>query len=128
MSNSLNEYELPYIVAVDFDNTLCYSNYPDCGEPNMDIIDLVRFHKKRGDYVILWTTREGEPLLRAVEWCKKYEIEFDRINDNHPNVIAAWNENPRKVFADLYIDDRSFVPETFSFVVNDIRKKKLKGV
>jgi len=25
------------IIAVDFDGTLCFSKWPDCGEPNLDL-------------------------------------------------------------------------------------------
>ena len=27
------------IIAVDFDGTLCYSNWPELGEPNMPLIE-----------------------------------------------------------------------------------------
>lgn len=28
------------IIAVDFDGTLCYSNWPELGEPNRPLIEL----------------------------------------------------------------------------------------
>ena len=33
-------------------------------------------------------------------------IPFDRVNDNHPDGIARHNNNSRKVYADVYVDDK----------------------
>ena len=50
------------IIAVDFDGTLCYSNWPELGEPNMPLIEYLRAQKKSGNKLILWTCRVGEAL------------------------------------------------------------------
>ena len=41
------------IIAVDFDGTLCYSNWPELGEPNMPLIEYLLTQKKSGDKLIL---------------------------------------------------------------------------
>ena len=41
------------IIAVDFDGTLCYSNWPDLGEPNQPLIDYLKQWKARGNKLIL---------------------------------------------------------------------------
>ena len=30
------------IIAVDFDGTLCFSKWPDCGEPNQALINYLK--------------------------------------------------------------------------------------
>ena len=58
----LLSYLLTYkkqIIAVDFDGTLCFSTWPDTGEPNQPLIDYLKIHKKAGDKLILWTCRSG---------------------------------------------------------------------
>lgn len=30
------------IIAVDFDGTLCYSNWPELGEPNRPLIEMLK--------------------------------------------------------------------------------------
>jgi hypothetical protein len=35
------------------------------------------------------------------------KIPFDRINDNHPDKITLFGNNSRKIYADIYIDDKS---------------------
>ena len=51
--------------------------------------------------------RNGNRLSEAVEWCKHRGIEFDAVNENLPEIIAAFNNDCRKIFADEYIDDRA---------------------
>jgi hypothetical protein len=41
-----------------------------------------------------------------VNWLLEHGIPFDRINDHHPANIAKYGGDTRKIFADLYIDDR----------------------
>ena len=35
------------IIAVDFDGTLCYSKWPECGEPNQPLIDNLKKNENR---------------------------------------------------------------------------------
>ena len=58
------------IIAVDFDGTLCYSNWPELGEPNRPLIEYLINQKRSGNKLILWTCRAGEALEKAVSWCK----------------------------------------------------------
>ena len=96
------------IYAVDFDGTLCVDRYPAIGPPRQTVIDFVKRRRKAGDKLILWTCRCGEYLAAAVVWCAERGLTFDAINDNVNENKAAHNNNPRKVYADYYIDDRNF--------------------
>ena len=40
------------IIAVDFDGTLCYSNWPELGEPNTMLIDYLLQEKAAGNKLI----------------------------------------------------------------------------
>lgn len=70
------------IYAVDFDRTLCESEFPGIGAPNMYLIKHLIKRQKQGNKIILWTCRCGERLQQAVEWCKQHSLEFDAINEN----------------------------------------------
>lgn len=100
------------VVAVDFDNTLCESRYPECGEPIQYVCDLIRKLKSDGNTIILWTCREGDSLRKAVDWCREYDVPIDYVNENPPERIALFGNDSRKIGADLYIDDRCFNPLT----------------
>lgn len=98
------------IYAVDFDGTLCRNAWPEIGEPNFGLIRFLKQEKTNGAELILWTMREGETLNQAVEWCRQHGLEFDAVNDNLERMKAEYGNNPRKVFANFYIDDRNIAP------------------
>lgn len=95
------------IYAVDFDGTLCESVFPGIGNPNMELISHLIKRRKQGNKIILWTCRVEERLQEAVEWCKRYGLEFDTVNENLPEMVEQWGGESRKVFADVYIDDKA---------------------
>lgn len=100
------------IIAVDFDGTLCYSHFPDLGEPNLPMINRLKELKATGDYkLILWTCRNQQPLKDAVDFCTQYGLTFDTINENLPEILDLYgNIDSRKVTADYYLDDKSIFP------------------
>lgn len=95
------------IIAVDFDDTLFMTTYPKIDVPNPRMIQLCRHWKRKGHCLILWTCREGKELMEAVEICADYGIEFDAVNDNLESGKKKWKNNPRKIYADYYIDDKA---------------------
>lgn len=95
------------IVAVDFDGVLCEDNFPSIGEANYDMVGYIRTLQAFGIDTILWTSRVGARLTEAVRWCSVRGLRFAAVNDNTPDNTARYGTNPRKVFAHIYIDDRS---------------------
>lgn len=93
------------IYAVDFDGTLCESQWPGIGAPNVKLIEHLIRGREAGDKVILWTCRIGDRLQEAVDWCKGYGLEFDAVNDNIPENIEKYGNNTQKIYASCYIDD-----------------------
>lgn len=101
-------------IAVDFDGTLCTNEFPEIGQVkavNKEVHEMVQKLKSEGHTLILWTCREDNPdrkyLTEATEWCKSQGLEFDYINEN-PR--SPWGDTKRKIYADLYIDDKSINP------------------
>ena len=94
------------IIAVDFDGTLCENAWPDIGSPKIPVIEYVRRQKETGAEIILWTNRTGQRLDEAVRWCREHGIEFDAVNENLTRMIKVFGSDPRKVYADIYLDDR----------------------
>lgn len=96
----------PIIVAVDFDGILCEDAFPDIGKPNYEMVSFVRRLQDSGIETILWTSRINKKLDEAIDWCEDRGLKFTAINDNTPNNKAEYGTNPRKVYADVYMDDR----------------------
>lgn len=99
------------IIAVDFDGTIVEHDYPRIGRERPFATATLRQLKADGHILILWTYREGDLLQEAIDWCKDKGVEFHCINSNDP--LGADPAGPRKVNADLYIDDRNVggIPE-----------------
>lgn len=101
------------IIAVDFDCTLTKTDtFPFAEQPNKKAFQILREFRKKGNKVILWTCRTGMALDIALKFCKENGLTFDAVNDNIKEETAAWRElHPgiamsRKIYADMYIDDR----------------------
>lgn len=92
------------IIAVDFDGTLKVR-----GKPNMKLISLLRERQARGDVIILWSCREGQRLKDAVVFLQKNGLRPNLVNRNHPDAIRMMGHDSRKIYADMYIDDKNIV-------------------
>lgn len=99
--------ELQRVIAVDFDGCLCTEAWPQVGTPNWDIINAAKQEKKKGAALVLWTLREGKYLEDALAACKAWGLEFDAVNDTIQSWKDAYGNNPRKVGATEYWDDRA---------------------
>ena len=93
-------------VAVDFDGTIVENAYPAIGKPLLFAFETLKAMQRRGLLLILWTVRSGESLDEAVEFCQQHGVEFYAVNCNYPEETLD-NETPRKIEADIFIDDRN---------------------
>ena len=107
MPSSEKSYQ---IIAVEFDGTLCIDSYPNIGFPNLPLIFLLKQMKAQDKKIILWTCRCGRYLAEAVNWCENFGLEFDAVNDNVEEIVKKYGSNSRKIYADVYIDDKSCFP------------------
>lgn len=95
------------IIAVDFDGTIVTHEYPKIGkEIPFAIESLKRLQQIPDIQLILWTVREGVELNDAVEYCRNQGLEFYAVNNNYPEEKQT-DQQPRKLKADLFIDDRN---------------------
>lgn len=97
------------IYAIDFDGTIVENKFPEIGKFRTEACAFIRKIQARGDKWILWTLRSGEKQREALQILYDYGLYPDAVNDNLPEVKAQWpdNPNPRKIFADVYIDDHN---------------------
>jgi len=94
------------IIAVDFDGTIVEHKHPEIGEELLFAFSTLKELQKQGHQLILWTYRSGEALDKAVEFCRKNGVEFYAVNKNYPEEKLD-NSISRKIYADVYIDDRN---------------------
>lgn len=115
----INNYKLIY--SFDFDGTIVTNKFPEIGDQIKETIDFIKKVKNDGNYIILNTMREGDCLNDAIQFCKTLGIEFDAVNDNLPHMKDFYNNNPRKIFANYYIDDHNMFLE-------GVNKKKMNEI
>lgn len=95
------------IYAIDFDGTIVENKFPGIGAINPEAEQFIRDLKANGDKWILYTMREGKLLDEALAFLTELGIPPDAANDNLPELCEAFHNNPRKVFANVYIDDHN---------------------
>lgn len=95
------------VIAVDFDGCLCDNAYQDIGAPNWQVIDAALKERADGAALILWTCREGDMLQQALDACEGWGLEFDAVNDSLPKWKETWKNDPRKIGATEYWDDKA---------------------
>ena len=97
-------------IAVDFDGTIVDHKYPAIGKEKPFAIDTLKQLQAEGNRLILWTSRDGQLLQDALDYCHKRGLDFYGVNSNRP--IGSMFEGRQgmtsiKVVADVYIDDKN---------------------
>ncbi len=115
------------IIAVDFDGTIVKHKYPSIGKEIPFAIKTLKLIKERGHQLILWTYRSGKELNNAVEFCEKRGLTFHAINNNFEEEFD--NISSRKIYADIYIDDRNIlgIPEWGKIYELIVNKESMKN-
>lgn len=94
------------IIAVDFDGTIVEHEYPKIGKEIPFAIETLKKIQQEGQHtLLLWTVREGKLLQEAVDFCAERGLKFYAVNKNYPEEDLS--TAPKKLTADLFIDDRN---------------------
>lgn len=97
------------IIAIDFDGTIAKTTYPEIVDPLPGAFQTIEQLFYCGHKLILWTLREDDYLTMAKGWLKEKNVLkfFYLINNNCSLQVEKWKSDPRKIAADVYIDDRA---------------------
>ncbi|MCD2260305.1 BT0820 family HAD-type phosphatase [Psychroserpens luteolus] len=94
------------VIAIDFDGTIVEDAYPKVGKARIFAFETMKRLQADGHRLILWTYRSGSKLEEAVTFCKDNGITFYAVNQSFPEEKYD-NSVSRKIYADIYIDDRN---------------------
>mgnify|MGYP003580060400 CR=1 FL=1 len=95
--------------AIDFDGTIAYDDYPNVGNLNPGAKYVMKKIKELGGEIAIWTCRTDKAMQDAKDFLDKNNIPYDYFNSPFPhNVNEYGGDHSRKIFADVYIDDRAF--------------------
>lgn len=117
------------IIAVDFDGTIVEHKYPAIGKEIPFAVNTLKLFQEKGHKLILWTYRSGKDLEKAIDFCKKRGLMFYAVNNNFEGEEFD-NTYSRKIYADLYIDDRNIlgIPDwekIYKSITENTKKKSL---
>ena len=90
------------IIAIDFDGTIVDHEYPEIGSLKYGAVKALKSFKKAGHQIIIWTCRQGDDERQVRLFLRKNKIPFDTVNTPIPGFDLA----TRKIYADVYIDDK----------------------
>jgi len=89
-------------LAIDFDGTCTDNAWPDIGQDVPGAVEALHELSAQGHQLILWTCREGQTLDEAVQWFADRQIDLAGVNE-----APGQTPGQRKVWADIYIDDKA---------------------
>ena len=103
----------PKLLGLDFDGTVVAHRFPEIGEVFPGAVEVLKELQNEGVGIILNTCREDQPerrfLHEAAEWFAERHIGLRSINaNNRQDEFREFEGERRKVFADVYLDDRDF--------------------
>ncbi|MBK6285936.1 MAG: hypothetical protein IPF54_27545 [Draconibacterium sp.] len=96
------------IIAVDFDGTIVKHKFPAIGKEIPYAIKTLKLIQQKGHKLILWTYRSGKELEEAVRFCEERGLIFHAVNNDFEGEEFD-NTYSRKIYADMYIDDRNIL-------------------
>jgi hypothetical protein len=104
-------------IAIDWDGTIVketegefITNADKFVLTHDSVFEILQDMRNFGISLILWTCREGTTLIPVLDFCKRYNWEWDSINKNIHPMVEGFKHIPNKIVADYYIDNRSCPP------------------
>jgi hypothetical protein len=113
------------IISIDYDDTIVFAAYPEVGLIKPQAKDVINQLYNEGHTIIINTCRSGEHQDMAEEYLHNCGVLFHHINENHPDNIAQYDSDSRKIFADIYIDDKQLggLPESWIDIDTQLREQ-----
>lgn len=96
------------IIAVDFDNCITnYAVFPKIGRLNTTAREVINSLYSQGHTIIINSCRNNASQKQAVDYLNSSGVKFHYFNENCPSIISKFGGDTRKIYANLYIDDRN---------------------
>jgi hydroxymethylpyrimidine pyrophosphatase-like HAD family hydrolase len=98
------------IIGVDFDDTIYpyRKNFTDYSR----VINLLRECQSTGATLIIYTGSAVDRYDEILSYCNQKGLKIAKINEN---IITPFGDN-RKIYANIYLDDRSGLEESLSIL------------
>ena len=96
------------VLALDFDDTIAEAVEPYDGSIG-EMFDYADYYINQlydeGYYIIIWTCRAGEGLVKSKNWLDTKGINYHKINENADWEMLGYKPLP-KIFYNVLVDDK----------------------
>ncbi|UUV45965.1 hypothetical protein [Bacillus phage vB_BanS-Thrax3] len=97
-------------IAIDWDGTIVEDRaYPEAGTFKEHAVTVMKRILAEGGEIVVWTCRNGEDQIEKItnklSTAGIYDYKINKPFDHFTNIYGG--DNARKIFADVYIDDRA---------------------
>jgi hypothetical protein len=97
----------PLIIAIDFDGTIAdIDKFPNIARIRPGAKKYINKLYSQGHHIIIWTCRSDISLTDAIRFLNEQGVWFHSVNEHHEGLVRAFNNDTRKVAADVYVDDK----------------------
>lgn len=103
------------IIAVDFDDTISPWKFNSDEDKDFykELISLLKECKNVGAYIVVFTACSPDRYEEIKSYCKKSGLEIDDINNVPINLPYG---NGRKLYANIFVDDRAGINEAIEIL------------
>lgn len=114
------------VIGIDFDGTIVEDNYPEIGKVKKGAMLTLKQLANRGHKIVIWTCRDYGVIadffnaqnIRGLLPMNLY------INENPSELRNRFGNDPRKIGADIFIDDKNIFCKDIDW--DDIREELTK--
>lgn len=96
------------LFAIDLDGTIVEESFPEIGQLKPHAIRVMKRIKENGGKIAIWTSRSTSQAGKVQKFLAENNIPYDVYNEPFPEIKEKYEATSRKVFADIYIDDRAY--------------------
>jgi hypothetical protein len=117
------------IISFDYDDTIVVADYPNIGTIKRFAKEVINSLYDEGHTIIINTCRSGKHEADAALYLTQCGVMYHHINENHPENIAIYDSDSRKIYADIYVDDKQLggLPESW-LTIDEMIREQLKRI
>ena len=109
----MNTYELKPeempVISIDFDGVIVTDKWPDIGEEIPGAVGTINGWYDAGYWIIINSCRDHKEKADMIVWLQRAGVRYHAMNENLVWRICMYGTDPRKIGADIYIDDHNIL-------------------
>ena len=102
----LEPQQMP-VISIDFDGCIVEDKWPKIGPAIPGAIETINAWYDAGYWIIINSCRDHKEKADMTVWLQRAGVRYHAMNENLVWRIAQYGTDPRKIGADIYIDDHN---------------------